>query len=383
LSLGFIYCCRRYLLSRTRSSLLVLGLVAGLACIVRYAGITFIATGGFLLLCDTGMRPLKRVWRILFFGFVSYFPLAINLWMNIHHSGTLTGHREKGVESFGTILQDFGSVFCEWLGFSGNHAIAAGIGIIFILTFALAFARRVARKEHAFSYENIATAYFIVYAVFILLTATISRFQQLDGRLLSPLFIPWLWGSISWIPARVAALGRKERTVAILASLALVVAFQLGQLRAYRENWEGIRDAGIPGYTEDGWQRSETMDFVRNNKDSLPSWGGLYSNADDAIWFLTDIHTILLPHKDFTKDVQALLAEDHFAVAWFHDGINPDLISIATISRYKKLVRVQGFSDGAVYFFTSQKNDLFLGHVITRSGRCSGYRDLPVHLFAE
>jgi hypothetical protein len=292
----------------------------------------------------------------------------------VEKTGTLTGHREKGLESFWVVLHDFGSVSLGWLGLPDHYYIfAVAMGVLLILLFFVVFVLRWRRSPHFFSYENLAIAYFIIYAVFILLTATISRFQQLDSRLLSPLFIPFLWGCYSMIASsihgrmagriagrmtgRMTAM-KEERGVAGWVVMGILLAgfviVQYGQVRTYRENWEGIADAGIPGYTEDDWRHSATMEFIRRNKDSLEEANTLYTNADDAIWFLTGMHAVLLPHKDFTMDVQTLLAKDHFNVAWFNDGINPDLVSVATIGRYKKLARVAAFPDGAVYFFTTK-----------------------------
>ncbi len=360
LSLLFIFFCHRYFRVPTLLRLLWPALVAGLACITRYAGIVLIATGGLMILLHGGMKPVKRIGHLFFFGLVAYLLLSINLWRNLHLTGTLTGHREKGLESLWVVLRDFGSVIGGWVLGSGY----AGAGWMIMIVLVVSFVRHFEKRRHYFPYEKIATCFSLVYSVFIIFCASVSRFQPLDSRLLSPLFIPMLWGLTAWIPGVVGAAkgnapARGRFTVwshwiVIIAAAVLFFFIQRTQIKAYRENWEGVRDAGIPGYTEDDWRHSATMDYVRQHQDSLGTGESLYSNADDAIWFLTGMHAALLPHRDFSRDVQALLARDHFQVAWFNDGANPDLVGISTISRYKKLARVAAFPDGAVYFFTAK-----------------------------
>jgi hypothetical protein len=356
LFLLFVAFSRRYFLYHSTGALLPVALIAGLACITRYAGITFIGAGGLLLLCDPALKTKKRIGHILLFGFVSSLLLVINLYHNHLVTGTLTGFREKGITSFGSNLRDLGIVFCNWLPFLENHySLAGALGLAWILAFMAAFVARLVRRERFFSYENIATTYFIVYAVFILVSATISRFQPLDSRLLSPLFIPWLWGSTCWIPVWTAAWPSIKRIGVILAVVVAALAFQAGQLTTDYEAWDGIRSAGIPGYTEDSWRNSETIRFVQENKKKLLNGSTLYSNATEGIWFFTGIHADMIPHKDFPADVKEFLAEDHFYVIWFDDAINPDLLSLEFIGRYKKLSQVEYFSDGAAYLFITEK----------------------------
>lgn len=371
---------RRYSHSPTTESLILMAVLAGLACVTRYAGITLIGTGGLLILCDilSGGSPGrthevgKKVRHLLLFGFLSFSFLLINLIRNRLITGTLTGYREKGVTPFVRNLHDFGSVFWDWLPFSGSHywlsfLIGAGLVILFIILFLAPLIRKgpsfsfkaLSFETFSFervSFEQIAIAYFVVYAVFILVSATLSRFQALDNRLLCPLFIPWLWGSTSWIPQAMSRWTGLRRSLFLAAALMTGAIFLAGELSDDYETWDGVKDAGIPGYTEDGWVHSETMNYVRNNKEKMHFKSTLYTNANEGIWFLTGIRSDMLPHKDFSRDVQEFLAEDHFYVVWFNDSINSDLLSIDFISHHKKLIDQQVFSDGAVYFFKTDSS---------------------------
>lgn len=355
----FILVARRYFLSHTVHTLIGIGIIAGLASVTRYAGITLIGTGGLLILCDSHLKTNKKFFHLVLFGAIAGVFPAVNLLRNHLVTGTLTGYREPAIRSFGRNLHDFGSVFCDWMPFFNNHyALASVIGSFWVIVFAGIFLRRLVRKDRLFSYENIATAYFIVYAVFMLVVSTISRFQQLDSRLLSPLFIPWLWGATCWIPTWIAAWPSYRRRWVIIASIVAALLFQTGQLSADNDNWEGIKYAGIPGYTEDQWTHSQTMDFVRRHRPMLQSGGTLYTNAYEGIWFLTGMHADMIPHKDLHQDVKEFLAENKFYVVWFDDGLNADLLSLEFIGHYKKLSSSYIFNDGAVYSFVSDSTKM-------------------------
>jgi hypothetical protein len=356
LELLFFYLLRRYFRLGSNSVLIVAALIAGLAFVTRYAGIALIGTGGLLLLCQR-----KKLRSLLLFGScASVFPL-INLLHNKLSGAALIGHREKGIVSFGANLRDFGSVFCDWLHIpSSPHFLASAIGLGWILLFVLVFVSRLARghkdrdpKEGFSSMPYIAIAFFVVYTLFILLSATVSRFQPLDSRLLSPLFIPWIWGSAGLLREWAASRSPALRKIVILSLIVAGAAFLLGQGLTDRLNWEDQKDSGVPGYTDDDWRGSPTMEALRKNSGSCPP-SGLYSNAYDAIWFLGGMQAGLLPHKDDQRERSSLLAKDTLCVVWFNDGLNPDLVDIAWISLHKKLYSQQRYEDGAIYLFTGK-----------------------------
>ncbi|MDR3716552.1 MAG: hypothetical protein P4L51_27415 [Puia sp.] len=367
---------RHYGRARSTGSVLVVGLITAMACITRYAGITLAGTAGLFILLGGSLKPLKKIAHLFLFGLVSASLLTLNLIRNNLVNGTLTGWREKGITSFGQNLHDLGSVFCDWLPFfNGRYAGAAALAVCWFGLLAFLFVRRLVRWFAAspplpavepdtigfWSYENMATVFFIVYFLFILLSATFSRFQTLNSRLLSPLFIPWVLGASSWVPSlfRQLATGRRRRwrIPALIAALLAAGCFLWGQKQTDAETWDGVKDAGIPGYTEDPWRNSETVKYIRDNKTFFENFSKrytLYSNANDAVWFLLGgLHADMLPHKDFKNDIAEFLAEKTFYVFWFNDASNPDLLTIPFISSHVRMVEEHHFEDGAVYKFSA------------------------------
>jgi hypothetical protein len=352
LSVLFMIGCHRYFQRRSIGSLSLIAVIAGLTCVTRYAGLSVIAMGGLLMVCDRGeQRVARKIGHILLFGLIAALFPALNLYRNWLVTDTLAGYREKAIRSLSVNLHDFGSVLCDWLPFFNQHYVAATLlAVFFILLITGIFLARLVRRADFFSYDTIAISYFVCYAFFILFVASVSRFQQLDSRLLSPLCIPWLWGATCWIPARLRHARRWRTGISLVIGLA-AGCFIYGECDAFQFNWSGIKYAGIPGYTEDTWQQSETMAYVKTHIDSLEHAGKIYSSATDGLWLLARVPADLMPHLETTEDIEYMMREDHFTVIWFDDSVNTDLIDVDYISKRKQLVRAIHFGDGAIYFF--------------------------------
>lgn len=153
-----------------------------------------------------------------------------------------------------------------------------------------------------------------------------------------------------FVPAVQSAFGIKKIILCALMFF-LYASFQWYQYRQNANAWEDIKDAGIPGYTEDSWTQSETIDYIRKHKQELGSL--VYANANDAIYFLTGMRADMLPHKDIQKEIEEFFSYPSFCVVMFTDGDNPDLVSIDFIQRHKKLLWQKSFEDGAIYYFSN------------------------------
>lgn len=356
-SLFFFIVCHRYFRTHSIKALVAMAAVAAIACEIRYAGVSLIALGGLLMLCDRQIEwGRKKIGQGLLFAGISMSLLLLNVWRNHHVTGTLTGYREKGLTTFVQNLHDFGSVLCDWLPFfDQQYGAATFIAVLFFGLIGGIVIYRWMRRDIFFSYDTIAISYFIVYGGFILLTATVSRFQELDSRLLSPLFLPWLWGSTTWIPG---VLGRGSFRWKLAGGVLAVVAlgcFLKGEYKDWRFSWDGSHYAGIPGYTESQWQQSETMAYIRSHADSLKAAGPLYSNATEGIWLLAGgLRADLIAHKDIPEDIRDMMKDKHFTVIWFADADNSDLISIDFIRHVKQQTGQLTFKDGVIYSFTTE-----------------------------
>ncbi|WP_431216175.1 hypothetical protein ACQ86N_16970 [Puia sp. P3] len=130
-----------------------------------------------------------------------------------------------------------------------------------------------------------------------------------------------------------------------------VCLFSVGEIDTYRENWEGIHYAGIPGYTETQWRNSQTMAYVREHKDLFKYPGTVYSNAFEGMWLLAGVSSDMIPHKDIPDDIDYMLRSKYFIVVWFNDAENTDLLDMEYIQSKKTLQKRMDFSDGTIYIF--------------------------------
>lgn len=350
LLLLFIIALQRYFKTYSRKALIAAAIITAFACVTRYAGITIIGTGSILILLNTKLPVRKRIADFSLFVLISLVLLIINLVRNYIVGGSMTGIREKSLSPLTNNLHDAGTAFYDWLPFfNGNYTGAALCTFIILCILAFICSWYFFRKKQLVNYEDIAACFALLYILFMVIMASVSRFETLNSRFLSPAFIPLVWSCSNWI----VALSKKVRPVKkkwiLILGACIFLCFQYGQLAADYETWDGVKDAGIPGYTEDQWKYSPTVLFIQ--KDSLPFKKGyaIYSDANDAVYFFTHRQGYFLPHKESAAGIRSFLNNQHCYVVWFNDGENPDLVGLDFITKVKKMKLVKQFDDGAIY----------------------------------
>ncbi len=332
-------------------NLLWVAVVAALAFVTRYAGITLLGAGLFLILFNGELPIVKKIKHLLLFIVVGCSLAVANLIRNNTVSGSITGVREKAFRSLSDNFLQIGATISEWLPFLHGHETAATIlFMLILLSGILILIYHILQQQYFTTYETIVACFFVVYAAFILTIATISRFENLTSRLLSPLYIPMLLVATSWVISFVkGSLGIKKYLLLVIL-LFVYAGFHYNHYRLNAEAWEGIKDSGMPGYSEGSWTESPAVAFIKKNKAFYTQ--PIYANANDAVYFLTGIHALPLPHKEIEKEKVAFLQHPSFYLIWFNDGDNPDLVDINFIRQHKKQVSVQQVEGGAVYFFS-------------------------------
>ncbi|MEO7530944.1 MAG: hypothetical protein ABIS69_06020, partial [Sediminibacterium sp.] len=346
-----------YFKTLSSGRLLIVSLVVALAFATRYAGITLLAAGLFLIFFNGELVTRKKIKHLFLFFFTGSSFVTLNLIRNGRAAGHITGVREEATRNLRDNLQQIGSTLSEWLPFSRGYETVTTITFVIILLFAICLLIYYLLQQQYFSsYENIVTSFFVVYALFILTIASISRFENLTSRLLSPLYIPMLLIASSWLVGWIQKRFRDKRRILLVFVLLIYAGFQYNHYQLNAEAWEGIKDAGIPGYTEDSWTQSPAVAMVKKNKSLITQ--PIYANANDAVYFLTGIHATALPHREIQKEVDDFLRLPFFHLIWFIDGENTDLVSLNFIKQHKKLVCMQETAGGAVYFFADSTHIL-------------------------
>jgi hypothetical protein len=351
LLLIFFIALRKYFLQLSIRSLLLAALVAALACITRYAGVTFIGAGCLLLLFDPRLIAKKKILHIGIFALAASSLLIINLIRNSIVSTTLMGLREKSITTLNDNIFYVGNVLCDWLPVpSDNYVLSYTVALIAIFGCAFTLLYYVLKRNEFSSVENIFAAYFLTYALFIIFSATFSRYEQITSRLFYAYFIPFVCGSGYWVLTFIKKLKGIKKIILISVSVIAIIFFQRNQLLADAENYDGIKDAGVPGYTEDPWYKdSEVANFIRKNYKMFQSGYELYSNGDDGVYFFTGLSCNTLPHVVNPKEIQSFYEKKYCYVIWMDDADNPELIGMKEILANKKMILLRQFANGAIY----------------------------------
>ena len=350
LVLLFILAWKNYCDHKTGTSVFLFAMVTAVAFVTRFAGITLIATGAALLFFDGTVVVWNKIKNLLLFLLTGVSLVVINVIRNHRSSGTLSGVREKAMRTVADNLLDIGAVLGGWFPFIGEHQLAGAI--VFCLLVAVAVIQiiyRIIQQQFYLRNETAVYGFFLVYSVFIVAVSSISRFEELSSRLLSPMYIPMIWVGTMWIPKFINQKAKTMRVVLLLVTSVFFLAFFKNQYQQNAGNWEGIAYAGIPGYSEKQWKQSPTIQYINTHKDSLN--GAIYSDAYDGLYYLTGVKSLPLPHKEIEKEKAAFLNHPSLIIVWFNDGVNTDLIDLEYIGARKKLLLTRTFEDGAIYFY--------------------------------
>jgi hypothetical protein len=350
LVLFFMICMSDYLRLKTTRSLTISCLICALACLDRYAGIFLVPVGLILIFFNENISFRKRITHCIMFGSFSLSLFLVNIVRNYQLTGLLTGRRQKGNLGFLSIIQYFGGVFCDWFQLDRNAGTAIGITLALIVIFLLVifFSYRRRKPDHSFEYIIALTG--VMYCVFMLLSSFLTRYEQFTNRLLAPVFIPLLWSLSWWIPGFIERRTVRIKWVAGLFFLLVAARFINVQLAADYEFYDGVKDAGIPDYGEDEFALSGIAQFLGKNKTIFDSRFPIYSNAGDAVYFVTGLPATQLPSVVFPKKVRQYYDAKNNYLVWFRNLDNPEMPKLDSILKNKNMVLLKQLPEGAVYF---------------------------------
>lgn len=356
LTLLFFFSLHRYYRNHTLRSLLLPAIIVAIAFDTRYAGITLVATGEVLLFLDKQLKWKDKVKHLLVFGIIGCSLVMINLIHNALITGLLTGKRQKGITPLSDNIAYSGSVLSDWTSlWSGSHLFFIIIGIVVIALFVWLFLKNLKTKVNYHSYENIVIAFFIVYVSFIVLSSTISRYEQINNRLLSAAFLPFLWGITHKVPAWIRALKKKQHKWGVgIIFIAVAVAVCSNYYSINAENYSFMRETGIPGYSEDTWKQSPTIRFLQKSHIYLQEDTAMYSNHNQAVYFYTNCAVDAIPERAYKDDVQMFQEDSPIIIIWFYNDPNSDILSLREIKKMKTLTILHSFDDGTIFLGTNK-----------------------------
>ncbi|RFZ85453.1 hypothetical protein DYU05_07605 [Mucilaginibacter terrenus] len=352
--LFFIIAFRQYLNTHTLKWLVIAAVIAAISCITRYAAVTIVGTGGLLLLLDRTLTIKRKIGHIVIYGLICISLLVANLVHNALVTGTVTGPREPSITPFIDNLYYFGTVMCDWAGFTPNqYFLAIPIASVMLLGFIAALTYNFYRR-HLNSYENLAITFSLVYGLFIILSSTFSRYERINSRLLSPLYLTTLWGYTSWALLWLKTIQMKRTRMIVGAVFTLLMlGFCVKEfIIDYKRYKDQVADEyGAPGYTDNSWAESPMANYLRTmDKKLFDPKVIVYTDAHEAVYFFSGMSSYLVPHVFFKDNIKRFMDTRRFYLIWFKALENKELITLPDIQKQKKLRLIKDFGEeGAIY----------------------------------
>jgi hypothetical protein len=355
LTLIFFFSLRPYLVKLTVSSLILSAVVVAMAFDTRFVGITLVATGFILIVLNRETSWKTRLLHSTIFSFTSCSLVAINLVRNAVDSEHLTGPRQKGITPLSDNIAYSARIFSEWSSLKGvNYMLEIALCVGVMLFFAWLLYLNWDKAGKYKTYENVVIVFFIVYVSFIIVTSTISRYEQINNRLLSPAFLPFIWGMSHKIPSLIKRIEQRKYQWQLSIVFAIVYGLVcIGYFSINADNYSFMKDSGIPGYTEDTWKESPTIKFLKQNATYFRPDSMVYSNHNQAVYLYTNYAVDMLPEKAYKSDVKMFMDESPIVLIWFNLEPNSDLLSLQDIMKRKNLKVLHEFADGTIYKVTN------------------------------
>lgn len=294
----------RYRAGGTAGPLVLAGLLAGLACVTRYAGAPLIPAVLVLVALRRGDPWRPRLIRGALFSVLALLPVGLWLLRNLVVAGTMFGSRHEGTGDVAGVLAESARVVRTWLlpahGTAGVHGLAvAALAAVVLLAGAGLWAGRQRRVDPGPWPPLAAWLLFgAIYWAFIVAVKT--RIGGLEIRYLDPLVVPLIFALLAVLDRALAA-GRAALPFPRVYAAALPLALLL---------WLGAHPApmalgyadlahrsGVPGYTADYWRDRPIVRALSR----LEPDGYVLSNAPDLVYWLTGTPAAWLPLRDEAK----------------------------------------------------------------------------------
>ena len=349
-----------YMHGRTRD--LVLGvLLAALAIMTRYIGVSLVVAGLWLILTRRGVHPRRRMFAGLFLALVSAFPLILWMMRGRNLSGSVTGTFILGPVSPIGFFREMLSTLSGWL-MPGivPEPIRLTATLLTLLSLGwLLFWNARSLQSGARSVANAARVlriYAASYVLCLILIASVFPIGYLDNRYLAPVYIPLVliaaYAVEQFLRTRSV---NPQRTVAgrvVAVCIALWVCYPVAD--AVHATARCLRE-GAGGYATASWRQSETIAAIRNLDLEAP----VYSNAPDAIYALTGLAARATPQISRIRSLgsapiglpefRASLDSAHGGtVVWFYKMDRRFQYTLDEIRTTVPLEVLQELSDGVI-----------------------------------
>lgn len=365
LILLFIFYTEKYLAKKTASSLVIISVIASLACLTRYIGVIIVLTGGILIFFFSKSIWKKKLYHLTVFSFISLFPLCLWMLRNYRLTGEFFGWRSSSSYTIPENINFVYNTILPWyFPIELNYFYP-----IFILLIPTGFAFFVFEylKTHLHKRPDLnqLIPYIIFvtcYIGFIIISSATTAYDRIDERLLAPAQVATFLILLISYDRLVTLLSyrykRKYIYVFVTTLFFLELLYPLKStitlITHYFEpaKWE---------YNSKSWRDNSTIEYLIKTN-AAKSADVYYSNAPEAVYILAGIKTQWLPAKTMynsPKKVSTIKSlkgiwpiQDTATVVWFYRTKRSFLFSLEDLQEMTNMYVVKQFSDGIIYKIT-------------------------------
>jgi hypothetical protein len=343
-----------YLRAPTLRSLLLSCIPVAFACITRYAGVTIVGTGLYLIFFHPALDLKAKIKHLFVFGAGSLCLLVINLLYNAAVTGTTTGPRERGIVSLHENFSFFAFTIADWFPvFSINLIVTFVFGLLILILFSFLLFQQTINPAAYGGVLHIMSCFVVVYVVFIVGISTLTHFEQLNNRFLSPVYIPMIITVVFLLFNALRSLQINFRLKVAVGVLAASL-FLFNEINISRQMFEEALNYGVPGYSSDSWKLSSMTAFLKKNGYLFKRGYPIYSNAREALYFLASFKAGELPHKVDALKSRHFLKEKGNYLIWYYGTADVDLLDSVRILRNRLPLQEYKFEDGSIFFLKAR-----------------------------
>jgi hypothetical protein len=337
----FYYLIKSYDSEKPIRFIVLAGLLAGTAILLRFAGAIYILTGCVMLFFVKGSM-MKRFTRVFIFGALGTTPFLINILSNYRLSGTLMGMRPPAVKTLTENISLTISTLVTWLTpirrmVMLNSDFKIGISLIMAFGFLLIFMwtcytvvkSRFTKQDNIKIYAWIMTAlYSVFYTIYLIQSATKINFDPIGDRYLQPIYLPLVLLFVLSVDFCYEFSIQKRGLFSRYAAPTIMIFVLLWQTPNLISEYSLITKSlneGAGGKTIKQWKESPDLDYIKENFSDKR----IYSNCADIVYLNTDLITFYTPKLEGlemygVKPFMERMASDKVAyLIWFKQS-NPN-----------------------------------------------------------
>jgi hypothetical protein len=307
--LGFIFLAK-YIRNYNWLWLAISALLMGCALLTRYAGVSLVFSCAVGMFLYTRFSFFKKTMATS--AFMALSTVFAFLWVlrNQDQAGTTT-NRDIYFRAFNiSHVWEGLDTFSSWLLIPGSSPAVIKLvpllllgGIVFAFLAYSVIGNRLKQKAVQITINPhnlpIILRLFLLFvpayaAVIVITNSLLDTYTPLDGRILSPIYIPLLVLCLYTFGHLLAGISNKKAKVAFASITILFSLLHMVQgARLVHKNY----NLGI-GFNSYEWHRSEIMPQLGQ----LPSQIAIYSNAPEAIYIHTGRTAVKVPRENRTVD---------------------------------------------------------------------------------